>query len=60
MFGGKNNGENAPCPDIVCGISQGIQMQHLTIQEIRARIDKRVSVHIQGSPQEIDIQEISH
>jgi len=42
IYGRKNDGVNTPCPDILFGVSQGIQLQHLTIQEIRTRGDKTI------------------
>lgn len=42
VFGRENDGANTPCPDILFGLSRGVQMQHLTIREIRAQVDERV------------------
>jgi hypothetical protein len=41
IYGRRNDGENSPCHDLLFGISHGVQMQHLTIHEIRDRMDRR-------------------
>ena len=42
IFGRENDGVNSPCPDMLFGVAGGVQMQHLTIGEIRGRIDAAI------------------
>jgi hypothetical protein len=40
IYGLKNDGVNTPCPEILFGITRKVYLQHLTILEIKDRINK--------------------